>query len=104
MKDSEKKAIFILIVISILIIAGIFMLRNNKNKQSTVSKVTNEKEEKNIEEYVQYLEDGTKLNVSTELTKAKMIDGLEITNIEVKEKNGISTLRADVENKKNNNK
>lgn len=51
------------------------------------------------EEYVEKLEDGSKLNVSEELKKTKTLDGLEITNIQLKETGGITTLLAEVENK-----
>ena len=45
------------------------------------------------------MEDGSKLNVSDELQKTKTLDGLEITNIQLKKIGGITTLLADVNNK-----
>ena len=52
-----------------------------------------------LEEYVQELDDGSKLNVSGELQKTKYLDGLEISNIQLKENGGITTLLADINNK-----
>lgn len=94
MKSSEKKLILMIIVIGVIIIGGIKIFKNDANK--VVS------EEDNQEEYVQKLEDGSKLNISQKLQKTKTLDGLEITNIQLKEINGITTLLADVNNKSNN--
>ena len=53
----------------------------------------------NTEQYVQNTPDGSNVNVSDTLHKTKTLDGLEISNIQLKEVGGITTLLADVENK-----
>lgn len=50
------------------------------------------------EEFVQVLDDGTKLNTSTRLRRTKTIDGLKFENIQLTTKQGQSVLLADVEN------
>ncbi len=96
MKPEEKKLILILVIITIIVgIIAFFAMRENNNQNSG----TQTKTEKATEEYVQNLDDGSKLNVSEELRKTKTLDGLEITNIQLREINGITKLLADVENK-----
>ena len=97
MKESEKKGIFILIIISIIIIGiiTIYTLVRNKNIPSSEDVVDTSKVK---EEYVEMLNDGTKLNTSSKLSKEKKLGDLKITNIQLTNKNGISVLLADVEN------
>lgn len=96
MKPEEKKLILILVIITIIVGVIAFFAMRGKNNQNNG---TQTRQENVAEEYVQNLEDGSKLNVSEELRKTKTIDGLEITNIQLKEIKGITTLLADVENK-----
>ena len=74
MKYEDKKTIIILVLFAVIVVAAICII-------------------------VQKLEDGSKLNVSDELRKTKNVEGLEISNIQLKEIGGITTLLADVENK-----
>lgn len=98
MKKEEKRFILILVVIGIIVIGIIWGINNSKNKPQ--NNITNTQQEENkLEEYVQKMEDGSKLNVSDELQKTKTLDGLEITNIQLKEIGGITTILADVNNK-----
>ena len=92
MKILEKKGILTLIVILIIIIAIV-----------VISKVVKEDKEEKTEEYVEVLEDGTKLNVSEQLKESKNIDGIEIANIQLTEQNGQSVLLADATNTNNTN-
>ena len=96
MKPEEKKLILILVIITVIVGIIAFFAMREKNDQNNG---TQTRQENVAEEYVQNLEDGSKLNVSEELRKTKTIDGLEITNIQLKEIKGITTLLADVENK-----
>lgn len=96
MKKSEKKGLIILIVTTILIISVIyFITKGNKNKNVNANV---EKENKVVEEFVQVLEDGTKLNTSTKLSEKKTVNGLTIGNIQLTMKDNQSVLLADVEN------
>ena len=96
MKDSEKKMIIILIIVAVVIIGGITLLTRNKrgNANQTGGNETNTPEE----EFVNILDDGTKLNVSEELHKAKTIDGLEISDLQLTEKGNETLLLGTVRN------
>ena len=50
------------------------------------------------EEFVQVLEDGTKLNISEKLKETKSIDGVEITDIQLVKQNGHTKLLANATN------
>lgn len=94
MKPNEKKMILILLVILVIAIIIFAVTKNKKgdNNDNTV-------EENNVvEEFVQVLEDGTKLNTSTKLNEAKEVNGLKFENIQFTEQNGQSVLLADVTN------
>jgi len=100
MKYEDKKTIIILVLFAVIVVAIICIIGSIMKKTSKVeTEVAKQNTETNIEKYVQKLEDGSKLNVSDELRKTKTVDGLEISNIQLKEIGGITTLLADVENK-----
>ena len=99
MRKGEKTFILIIVIISIVIIGGLIILKNSrKEAQDNVGQNTTNMSNE-VEEYVQKLEDGSKLNVSSEMQKTKTLDGLEIRNIQLKEMGAITMLLADVENK-----
>ena len=95
MKEKEKRGLLILIIIAIAIITILAIITNRKGKE-----VNNDATEENkvVEEFVQVLEDGTKLNTSTKLSETKIVNGLKIGNIQLTMQNGQSVLLADVEN------
>lgn len=118
MKKKEKRMIIGLIIVAVVIIVAIVVFKNTKkgnsgtgiaqNNGTTVSDATGENqgenpaekpEEKPVEEYVQNFDDGTKLNVSTKLNETKTVDGYEVTNIQLTNKDGITVILADVTNK-----
>ena len=95
MKDSEKKMIIILIIVAVLIIGGILLLtRNRRSEEPAGGNETNEP----VEEFVQVLDDGTKLNTSEELHKTKMLDGLEISDLQLTERGNETVLLGTVRN------
>lgn len=96
MKKS-KKTIIILIVI-VLIIIGIltFVLIQNKSKEENAENNTGENTTN--EQYVQVLEDGTKLNNSSKLSEAKKVGDLSFENIQLTSQGGQTVLLADVTN------
>ena len=94
MKKNEKKMIFILLVILVIAIV-IFAVSKNKKGNKDESTVA---ENNVVEEFVQVLDDGTKLNTSTKLNQAKDVNGLKFENIQFTEQNGQSVLLADVTN------
>lgn len=89
MKKKEKRMILILAIVSILIVGIIWVVTRPKKEKV---------EENDVEEFVQVLEDGTKLNTSDKLKEEKTVDGLKIGNIQLTEKNGQLVLLADVTN------
>ena len=94
MKRNERKWILVLVAITVLLIIVLIV----KNSKKEVTKENNKQLGANTQEYVQVLEDGTKLNTSTKLKETKMLDSLEIGNIQLTNKNGQSVLLADVKN------
>lgn len=100
MKYEDKKTIIILVLFAVIVVAIICIIGSIMKKTSKVeTEIAKQNTETDIEKYVQKLEDGSKLNVSDELRKTKNVEGLEISNIQLKEIGGITTLLADVENK-----
>lgn len=96
MKSEEKKMILILLIITIVII-GIIWLIARGNKKETINNGVVE-ENTVIEEFVQELEDGTKLNTSSQLNKSKEFQGLKIKNIQLTNQNNKTELITDIEN------
>ena len=96
MKKSEKKMLIILIIVSIIIIGLIFLVtRQGKNEKA-------EQNDLPVEEFVDVLEDGTKLNNSTKLNQTKIYNGLKFTNVQLTEKDSKTELIADVINESGN--
>ena len=94
MKDNEKKMIAILVVVTVVvIIIAIVMSNSGKNKQEETNTQTS-KETGTTEMY----DDGTKLNKSDKLHETKKLDGMEITNIQLTEKDGETMLIGTVNN------
>lgn len=96
MKEENKRAVAVVIVI-IMMMTIIYMITKQKKK------VTNDEIERNIitEQYMQNLEDGTKLNTSTKLNETKEFQGLKISNIQFTNKDNKTELIAEVENTTN---
>lgn len=90
MKKNEKRMILILLV---ALVIAIILFVTSKNKSE--NKVEENKVE---EEFVQVLDDGTKLNVSSKLNQMKKFEGLEFGNIQLTNSNNQSVLLADVKN------
>lgn len=87
----KKKMILILLIILIFAIA---MYVTSKNKNEKVIEENNT----NIEELVEILGDGTKLNTSSKLAETKQVGIYKIGNIQLTMKNNQTVLLADVEN------
>ncbi len=98
MKTKEKVVIIGLLILTSILI-GIFLIRSKDNKQN--NEQPNAQENKLEENYSQVLEDGTKLNTSSKLKETKKIDSLEISDIQLTNKNEQSVLLANVTNKGN---
>ena len=94
MKKNEKRMILILLVVLVIAIILFVVYNNKKGNNNEVTKQENEV----VEEFVQVLEDGTKLNISTKLNEAKEVNGLKFENIQFTEQNGQSVLLTNVTN------
>ena len=90
MKNNEKKVLAVLVAITIIVIIIFIATREKKNETVEENKVE--------EEFVEVLEDGTKLNTSTKLNETKYVNGLEFGNIQLTMQNNQSVLLADVKN------
>ena len=98
MKKGEKIMILVLLVILVIAIIA-FVGSKKQNKESNNTTENTVVEENNVvEEYVQVLEDGTKLNTSSELSKAKQVGAYKFENMQLTEQNGQTVLLADVTN------
>lgn len=93
MKNKEKRNIIILVIVAVAIIVGIIIMKNGSknNNQEPVEQVAQE-------EFVRKEEDGTRVNTSSKLAETKKCENLEITDIELTEKNGESYIQATVKN------
>ena len=100
-RKKEKRMILILLVILIIAIV-IFVVSKNLNKESKTKEngSTTQQENTEPEEFVQVLEDGTKLNTSTELNKEKQVGNYKFENMQLTTQNNQTVLLADVTNKK----
>ncbi len=97
MTKKEIKVVAIIIIIMI-ITTGILFIKKNKNKNVNT---INDKNITSNQEFVSVQEDGTKINKSNNLAQTKTIDGLEISNVVLIEKDGESYLQATVKNTTN---
>lgn len=90
--------VFIVAVIIIAAIVAVVMVLVG-GKDSNLG--NNPQTENTNNEYITVLEDGGRRNNSDKVTATKMVDGLEISNITLTERGGITTLLADVKNTTN---
>lgn len=97
MTNKEKKIIFTLIGIMVVVLIIVLIVRGINNKPEEQEK-GNTENKANEEQYVTQLEDGTKLNNSTSLNSKKTYKTIEISNPQFTSKNGGSALLADLKN------
>lgn len=89
-RRKELKVIVAFIVVFIIVLIAIIINVNKKDAQPTSTE---------DESYVQEMDDGISINKSIKLNEAKLVNGLLISNIQLTEKDGMTTLLADVTNK-----
>lgn len=92
MSKKEKTMILVLLLILVVAIVAIVVLRNPEAETKTGEQGANE------EKYTTTLEDGTKLNTSSDFNATKKYNNLEISNMQFTEKDGMSVMLADVKN------
>lgn len=98
--SKREKIVILVLVVLVAIALGIWLWQNNKIKEQNKELEQQPLTQTNTttEEYVQNLEDGSKVNISEEFNKEKKLDELTISNIQFREVGGITTLLADVTN------
>jgi len=105
MKNKKANDFLVAIVLIVVIGCGILVITNiakkNKEKGATQSANTTAETNEASEKYVQVLDDGTKLNDSEKLKKNKTMDGIELSNIQLTTKDGITNILCDITNKSN---
>ena len=82
----KQKQVIIIIAIAILLVVIIAVAVPLASKDTTK------------EEYVEVLEDGTKINTSEKLSQTKTYNGIEFTNIKFTNASSVTNLSADVKN------
>lgn len=94
-----KKIMIVLGLIIVVLVAVIIGKSMNKTPQVDPNSVGMQQEvNNNVDEFVQVQEDGSKLNISEELQKTKIVEGLEISNIKVVENNNVTQVTANIKN------
>ena len=97
MKKKEKRMILILLVVLVIAII-IFAISKNSNKGNKGEENNTAEENTAVEEFVEFLEDGTKLNTSEQLSKTKQVGAYKFENMQLTEQGSQTVLLADVTN------
>lgn len=91
MTNKKAKSVVIAIIIVIIIIIGVKIFYKKDSHDDVLEPEVNQ-------EFVEVLENGTKLNISDKLKETRKIGDYEISNIQLTEINGETQLLADVKN------
>ena len=98
-KQKGIKLIHVIIVIAIIVVAIIVWNNIQKNKkQEKINNITNQLEKQEQEKNVKVLEDNTKLNISNKLNENKKFGELQLKDIQLTYKNGVTNLLCNIEN------
>ena len=97
MKKKEKRMILILLVVLVIAIVA-FIISKNANKGNKGTENNTTEENTAVEEFVEVLEDGTKLNTSEQLSKTKQVGAYKFENMQLTEQGSQTVLLADVTN------
>ena len=101
MNSNEKRWIVLLIavvIIAVVLIVALNIINGQENNPPANNGQTQEETQTNEEKYTTELVDGTKINTSEEFNTNKTYGNLTISNIQFTEKDGVTTLLADVTN------
>ena len=102
MTRDEKRWIILLVavlLIAIFLIVGLIKSRDVVKEE--IKQNENKIEQVRNEEYVEILDDGTKVNTSNKLRENKQFNGLKINNITIEEKENETILEAEITNTTN---
>ena len=103
MTEKEKKVVFtligIMVVILIIAVCINIFTKGKENTDKTQNNGVTSENVQNKEKYITTLNDGTKLNNSEDLKKAKKYKDIEITGIQITKNNiGNTVILANVKN------
>ena len=98
MKKNEQASISVLKILIIAIVIFVVSKNANKGNNANENGSTTQQENTEPEEFVQVLEDGTKLNTSTELNKEKQVGNYKFENMQLTTQDNQTVLLADVTN------
>ncbi len=91
MKKSEIKMIVIILIVGLIVI-GVMLATRGTNKKGEETTETEES-------YTEVLEDGTRINTSEKTKKTKTVEGLEISNLQITEKDNVTIMLGTITNK-----
>ena len=97
MTNQEKRRIAVLLVLLLIVVIVKIRMGGSKEKVPKTNEIQQESMTED-NEFVEELEDGTKLNKSEVLGQAKTLGTLEFTNIQLTNQKGQTLLLADVKN------
>lgn len=103
MNKKNLKIIIILTVIVLIITITLYCIAKKNNKKVENPTANNEttimeSEIKKVDEFIGELSDGTKINTNSAMNVASTLGNLQVENIRLTLKNGITTFRASVKN------
>ena len=91
MKKSEIRMIVIILIVGLIVI-GVMLATRGTNKKGEETTDTEES-------YTEVLEDGTRINTSEKTKKTKTVEGLEISNLQITEKDNVTIMLGTITNK-----
>ncbi len=99
MNKKEAIVIGVIIVIMVIILLVVINVSKNKNTEDTKNLGSTGGEDNYVEEeFVERMEDGTRVNTSSKLAETKKSNGYEISNITLTEKGNLTSVRATITN------
>ena len=103
MEPNEKKMIFILILILIIVLTIFFITRNNKGKTADNISMEQGTQAQEKGSHSDMLSDGTRINNSEKIAETKYVDDIEISDIQLTEKDNVTELIANITNTSDKN-
>ena len=99
MKKNEAIVIFSLIAIMVIVLVVVIAVKNKKtDDQNQLANNPTNVQNQAVEEFVEKMDDGTRVNTSSKLAETKRYDVYEVSNITLVEKGNLSSVRATVKN------
>lgn len=97
--NKEKRNFIVGGIVVIIAIILVIVFVANKNKKGVENSNNGQDNNQVTEEFVNVLDDGTRLNTSNKLKETKTIDGMEISNFQLTAKDNVTILLGTITNK-----